>query len=175
MRSPASRGGRPPGEGRRRVGLTSRRGGRASVCRNLDTLKRFMAAGTAAVADAKTQASALRCKATSRASRHLRPHPQLAARRPRPRPDTPWPIAGCSCPPGHAPSASPAAPAPPALPSGQSPLGRPPRPRPDAGGGWRGWGSHVLRAVCPPPRGECVGPGGYNRDFVYTDLPPEAF
>lgn len=37
-----------------RAGLTSRRGGRASVCRNLDTLKRFMATGTAADAASRT-------------------------------------------------------------------------------------------------------------------------
>lgn len=68
------------GQGGTEAGLTSRRGGRASVCRNLDTLKRFMAAGTAAGAASRTRASALRCTASSRDSRRLRPHPRSAAR-----------------------------------------------------------------------------------------------
>jgi len=74
------------GQGATEAGLTSRRGCRASVCRNLDTLKRFMAAGTAAGAASGTRASALRCTARSRDSRRLRPHPPPAARGHSPKP-----------------------------------------------------------------------------------------
>lgn len=44
-----------------RSGLTSRRDGRTSMCRNLDTLKRFMAAGTERAQPRRLGASALRC------------------------------------------------------------------------------------------------------------------
>lgn len=114
------------------AGLTSRRGGRASVCRNLDTLKRFMAAGTPAGAASKTRASALRCTASSRDSRLLPPHPRPAARGHAP--TRLRPIAARSGPPSHSPSPSPSARTPRAPPPGQSPLGLPWRPRPDAEG-----------------------------------------
>ena len=142
-------GGLAAGKGATAAGLTSRRGSRASVCRNLDTLKRFMAAGTAAGAASRTRASTLRCTASSRDSRLLPPHPRPAARGHAP--TRLRPIAARSGPPSHSPSPSPSARTPRAPPpGGQSLLGIPWRPRPDAGG----LAARVRRsraARCPPP------------------------
>lgn len=154
--APGQTGSRVPergpgeGEGRRdpRAGLTSRRDGRASVCRNLDTLKRLMATRTAAGAASRTRASALRCTDSSRDSRRLRPHPLAAARghaQARPRP-----IPARSGPPGSAPGISPRAGAPPAPPRNQSPRGRQAGPRPNAGG-LAARAGRSRAACCPPP------------------------
>lgn len=65
MRRLAQEDGRHLGPGARDrgpwSGLTSRRDGRASMCRNLDTLKRFMAAETERAQPRRLGASALRC------------------------------------------------------------------------------------------------------------------
>lgn len=58
-----------------RAGLTSRRGGRASVCRNLDTLKRFMATGTAADASSRTPGVGSQVHAEQPRLPLPRPHP----------------------------------------------------------------------------------------------------
>lgn len=80
--APRQRGFAVPVRGRERkrgrgTRLTSRRGGRASVCRNLDTLKRLMAVGTTELAASRTRATTFRCTAGSSDSRTLplRPRP----------------------------------------------------------------------------------------------------
>lgn len=130
------------------AGLTSRRGSRASVCRNLDTLKRLMATGTGASAASRTRASALRCTASSRDSHRLLPHPRPTACRPRPRPNPPQPIGALSGPQGLAWGPVP----------GRALLW----PHPLAN---RRWGA--PRGHSRMPTGQLRGHGGHVRSAVY--------
>lgn len=160
------------GQGAMAAGLTSRRGGRASVCRNLDTLKRFMAAGTRRAklrGPERRLSGAPRAAATPASSRPTHGPPLEA---------TPLRVSGQSQPaPVH--RATPPAPLPPrarrgprppanrrsASPGGHAPM---PKTRP------RGSGGHVRRVVRPLSCRAC-GTRGNSCDFVARDLPREAF
>lgn len=137
------------GRGDPRAGLTSRRDGRASVFRNLDTLKRLMATGTAAGAASRTGrrlSGARTAAATPAASSPTRWRPFAATPRHVPGQSQPAPAHGAP-PWASLPRRECRRPHPPTNRREAARRGHAPMPE-----GWpRGRGGHVRRAVRPRP------------------------